>query len=512
MPLYSSTSRSKKPKKDVTKRASASSTVSTTSKGSKNPAEKHKKDSPRSQPSSLRESGASGVNSKAQPPPPPPPLGKVKGHDVNPPNVFEYLDSDSDPDSDSDSDSEFTSSDEDELSCPSIPPTSQSKTGNPAASRKHIPATQPGVGRSRTSSVRSKDSAGFTHPPGAFDASPLPATLQLARQNGSHRRPSSTDGTQSVTGSLNDGTLPPEHRNLELVPEDYYSRNPTTLHRPSFPPSPPQSPEEDLHRSGRKIRRTTKSSRLPTGYGLLAWRLSEPAEGKEPRLPPLYRRFDDVNHRVLLYLQDEISQLEEELRVLDDYDEMQRRANAEQEGAKLVPASRRMDVQAQVYSSLHYRREEVMGALIQKTEQYNHALGAYSKVLQTLPRATAADTEIYRAWMKENNPIAVNEMRFLDHAKDLVSLTPQAATVSNITSPVYTAIIIASAAIILPLLAFGMISEFTGRILVAAVVGGASAAVAAHYSTGAEHLVKSQDGWRCALVYFGFMTIAAICI
>jgi hypothetical protein len=306
---------------------------------------------------------------------------------------------------------------------------------------------------------------------------------------------------------------------LELVPEDYYQKASTSLRRASFPPSPPQSPEEDLHRSGRKIRRSTKSSRLPTGYGLIAWRLSSTAEGKEYSIPPLYRRFEDVNHRVLLYLQDEIAHLEEELRVLDDYEEMQRRGAAEQEGTKVMPASRRMDVQAQTYSSLHYRREEVMGTLIQKTEQYSmsplpiliftnpnifldNALAAYSKVLQTLPRASETDVDTYRKWMKGNVPVAPHEMRFLDHRKDLVSLTPgKKSEPSSETPPVYSAIIIASAAIILPLLAFSMIAEFAGRILVVAVVGGASAAVAANYSTGAEHLVKSQDGWRCAGLY-----------
>jgi hypothetical protein len=104
--------------------------------------------------------------------------------------------------------------------------------------------------------------------------------------------------------------------------------------------------------------------------------------------------------------------------------------------------------------------------------------------------------------MKGNVPVAPHEMRFLDHRKDLVSLTPeQKSDPSSETPSVYSAIIIASAAIILPLLAFSMIAEFAGRILVVAVVGGASAAVAANYSTGAEHLVKSQDGWRCAGLY-----------
>jgi hypothetical protein len=80
---------------------------------------------------------------------------------------------------------------------------------------------------------------------------------------------------------------------------------------------------------------------------------------------------------VLLHLQDEISQLEEDLRVLDDYDEMHRVSTAEQEGSKKMPASRRMDVQAQVYSSLHYRREEVMGQLTHKIEQYSKSACTY---------------------------------------------------------------------------------------------------------------------------------------
>jgi hypothetical protein len=103
--------------------------------------------------------------------------------------------------------------------------------------------------------------------------------------------------------------------------------------------------------------------------------------------------------------------------------------------------------------------------------------------------------------MKGNHPIATNEMRFLDNPKDLVSLTPQASSDAKMPPSVYSAIIIASAAIILPLLAFSIIAEFAGRILIVAVVGGAAAAVASHYSTGTEHLVKSQDGWRVAGLY-----------
>jgi hypothetical protein len=99
--------------------------------------------------------------------------------------------------------------------------------------------------------------------------------------------------------------------------------------------------------------------------------------------------------------------------------------------------------------------------------------------------------------MKDHSPIITAESRFLDHGKDLISLSPRRASP---TASVYSAIIIASAAILLPLLAFSMISEFSGRLLVVALVGGAAAAIAMNYSSGAEHL-ESRDGWRPATLY-----------
>jgi hypothetical protein len=132
--------------------------------------------------------------------------------------------------------------------------------------------------------------------------------------------------------------------------------------------------------------------------------------------------------------------------------------------------------------------------------------------------------------MKRHNPIAAAETRFLDQKADLVSLTPRLAA-SAAAAPVYVAIVIASAAILLPLLAFSMIAEFSGRLVVVTVVGGAAAAIAANYSAGIDTLVDSRDGWRCATMYvlmpvsksktgtiltyfryFGFMTIAAMFI
>jgi hypothetical protein len=121
-------------------------------------------------------------------------------------------------------------------------------------------------------------------------------------------------------------------------------------------------------------------------------------------------------------------------------------------------------------------------------------------VLQTLPPASEKDIDGYRGWMKKRHPIASVETRFLDHRADLVSLTPRLAA-SAAAAPVYVAIIIASGALLLPLLAFSMIAEFSGRLVVVTVVGGAAAAIAANYSAGVDTLVDSRDGWRCATMY-----------
>lgn len=104
--------------------------------------------------------------------------------------------------------------------------------------------------------------------------------------------------------------------------------------------------------------------------------------------------------------------------------------------------------------------------------------------------------------MKKRHPIASVESRFLDHRSDLVSLAPRlVASVAAAPAPAYVAIIIASAAILLPLLAFNMIAEFSGRLVVVTVVGGAAAAIAANYHSGVDTAVGSKDGWRCATLY-----------
>lgn len=96
-----------------------------------------------------------------------------------------------------------------------------------------------------------------------------------------------------------------------------------------------------------------------SGYELVANKL---ARGE---IPPVLRRFRTVNFRVLLQLQDEISEMEEELAVLDAADD---RSRHNPDGST-SPASRRISWQWS-QSDLQVHRLQVLGRLYIKLEQY----------------------------------------------------------------------------------------------------------------------------------------------
>jgi hypothetical protein len=108
------------------------------------------------------------------------------------------------------------------------------------------------------------------------------------------------------------------------------------------------------------------------GYELLAHKLSElkkDKHNKEETVVPAYRKFEQLNHRVLLHLQDEISELEEDLRQLD-HDIAQ--ASPGGQTGHHQPASRRGDTR--YGNDLHSRRIALLGRIFQKLEQYSKCL------------------------------------------------------------------------------------------------------------------------------------------
>jgi hypothetical protein len=104
------------------------------------------------------------------------------------------------------------------------------------------------------------------------------------------------------------------------------------------------------------------------GYEQLAKRLSQADQRNHTIVKPLYRRFEQLNHRVLLHLQDEIAELEAELRALDEMI-AQITALSLPEGEPLPPASRRAD--ARYGTDVHHQRAHILGRIFMKLQQYS---------------------------------------------------------------------------------------------------------------------------------------------
>jgi len=90
-------------------------------------------------------------------------------------------------------------------------------------------------------------------------------------------------------------------------------------------------------------------------------------------IKPIYRRFETLNHRLLLHVQDELSELEEQLHRLDRADAHARRHGGEANtNATTFPASRRAEQAAG--GELQWRRTDVLGQIGFKLERYSRLL------------------------------------------------------------------------------------------------------------------------------------------
>ncbi|KAJ9667881.1 hypothetical protein H2201_002067 [Coniosporium apollinis] len=242
---------------------------------------------------------------------------------------------------------------------------------------------------------------------------------------------------------------------------------------------------------GPDLTRTTIS-----GYEMVASRLSQQPsaeQGKtEEHIIPLYRRFDGLNHRILLHLQDEIAEMEEELRLLDECIVQMDQMGPDCEAR---PASRRADTR--YGSEVHYRRTELLGRIFLKLGQYNQALSSYGSMIKTFEPARTNVIRNYQSWMKKHTPIDRSEARFLNHESDLLAVTPQRATNDEHNTSRYSALGIV-VALLLPLLAFVVMSGALGRLFVAAIIGVSEAAVVVYMDLTS--LMPIQEWITCGAV------------
>ena len=144
----------------------------------------------------------------------------------------------------------------------------------------------------------------------------------------------------------------------EEEPETYYVPSPAVPSQSSqgLQPALSSGPYGSNHRSVH-AQKAPASEAKKSGYDLLA---SSLGSRDDALLTPIYRKFETLNNRILLYLQDEISEMEESLKELDS-------AITQEEGHRV--ASRRSD--PMYPSQMKWQRQDLMCRIFSKVEQYS---------------------------------------------------------------------------------------------------------------------------------------------
>ncbi|EMC95610.1 hypothetical protein BAUCODRAFT_496017 [Baudoinia panamericana UAMH 10762] len=361
-----------------------------------------------------------------------------------------------------------------------------SVTGSTALSELNLDMRQRSTSRSSRTSQRSTDQS-------SHDALPTQQQTQYGNQtrqyyftetaHGQPRSPSASSTTTEAYGypmavqQYQWPTSPGMYMPLVASQEaDVHG------HRPPAPDAP------DL------------SKQTFAGYELLARELAS----DESSVTPLYRKFEYLNHRLLLHLQDEICELEEQLRTID---EITAQIDRTQPDGQRMPASRRRE--AYQGSDLYYQRTSLLGRIFTKTTQYNQAMTAYTGMSKGSHRAEAGELEAYQNWMGRHAPVHEIEARFLERDDDLI--VPGKSEVATDNPFKRAALAYGPLALMLPLLLFSIIPTLVGRLVVIALIA-VGAFIVAAATTQMRHLIPAREWAVCGATYVLLMVAIAGCI
>lgn len=308
------------------------------------------------------------------------------------------------------------------------------------------------------------------------------ATFENSTPTASHYRAADSFGSTSAleVSSPQINQAPSIDVRYVEEPEMYYASSPAVPMRtpitadfhaphglqPTLAPSPYGSSHGSMH-----MQRSPMPDMKKSGYDLLA---SSIGFQNDALLTPIYRKFETLNNRILLYLQDEISEMEESLKGLDS-------AIAREEGHRM--ASRRSD--PMYPSQLKWHRQELMCRIFSKVEQYSKpvpiyygprtngmvdlALSSYSKLATSLQPASHSNIDAYRAWIAEHAPLVEQETDFLHNESDLLTISrnnTQAPKNPDTTPMVMVAVVLVSTIVV-----FKVVPQLLARLVISAVVG-----------------------------------------
>lgn len=244
------------------------------------------------------------------------------------------------------------------------------------------------------------------------------------------------------------------------VPATYISNLGSADNRESPPPR--SSPSVHWQISSTSERHSPRSSISAThdvkGYHRLASELTDPRSS----VKPIYRRFEYLNHRLLLRVQDELCEMEEQLRILDSFI-AQMKPYA---GSGLISQSRRWE--HRFGNQYHSQRQQLLGKIFLKMEQYNELVTNPAAVSQVCTIPTKEQILGYRQWLSAHTPIHESETQFLQQEQDLMLLKRQSYRLAPSTE--YSSSMCWTIAVLSPLMLSAIVPSLTGRLCIAAII------------------------------------------
>ncbi|KAM0196887.1 hypothetical protein ACHAPA_006198 [Fusarium lateritium] len=180
--------------------------------------------------------------------------------------------------------------------------------------------------------------------------------------------------------------------------------NQPTLYEPQHPEADEQMP--------------VQNDDLPVealdGYASIAARLSGQCE---PRIKPLYRRFDWLHHRILLYHQDRLGDLEQELIHLDSI--------TTRNGGHMSVSNRE---EREAKHTIHRERHRLVQDIESQLRKYRNAISSLED-MQKLPAPNDDDIQAYKTFLNQRQVLIEEETRFLG-SSDLAVL-PRGPTTNS---------------------------------------------------------------------------------
>lgn len=304
------------------------------------------------------------------------------------------------------------------------------------------------------------------------------------------------------------GSTSPQQAWQQLMAMQQYHHRAAPAQQMAYPP-PPQTTNSHLAHPDRPPAPDApdRSQVTIAGYELLARELST----HDSAIKPIYRKFSYLNHRILLHLQDELQELEERLRTVDEIV-----AQSERESPQ--PASRRGD--AAFGGDWHQQRTLLLGRIFQKTEQYNRALKSFRDISAGDDGASpeADQVETYREWLKSKNAIHEAETKFLECEREDLLLPGSRRSRSRSKSPIPTPqpspaehhipLTYLPLGLMLPLLLFSMIPTLAGRLVVTLLISIGGILVATS-TTRIREIMDVREWAICGSVYVLIMAAIA---